>query len=133
MQECQNPNSHSPSPVPHSGNPTPGPDTLGQSWVSHAEPQRPDIVTLPEHLQLNRKQRNDSLVAEFQLSLKELGEGRRRKWAPTGLIIPSFVHLTHLPVPTMLGGHADTHPICPLAGEKSWGSFSFLFTHGEWG
>lgn len=91
-------------------------------------------MPLPEHLQLNRKQRNDSLVAEFQLSLKELGEGRTRKWAPRGLIIPSFIHLTHLPVPTMRGGgHADTHPICPLAGEKSWGGFSFLFTHGEWG
>lgn len=43
--------------------------------VSHTEPQGPDILPLPEHLQFNRKQRSDSPVAEFQLSL----EGAERR------------------------------------------------------
>lgn len=32
--------------------------------VSHAEPHRPPVLPLPEHLQLNRKQRSDSPVAD---------------------------------------------------------------------
>lgn len=57
MQEWQSPNSlHSPSQALTQETPpqdrTPG--------VSRSEPQSPDILPLPEHLQLNRKQRNDS-------------------------------------------------------------------------
>lgn len=70
--------------------------------VSHTEPQRPDILPLPEHLPLNRKQRNESPMAEFQLSLKgsggRVGEavGTSRSWDP----IPHSLN-RHLPVPTM--------------------------------
>lgn len=50
---------------------TPPQDQTAQ--VSHTEPQRPDILPLPEHLQFKRKQRNDSPMAEFQLSLEGAG------------------------------------------------------------
>lgn len=91
-------------------------------WVSGAEPKRPDILPLPEHLQLNRKQRNDSLVAEFQLSLEEAG-GRERE-AGSALKLKSWTPITplsnkHLSVPTMPGlGGMLTHILSvPLAGE----------------
>lgn len=94
-------------------------------------------MPLPEHLQLNRKQRNDSLVAEFQLSLKELGEGRTRKWAPRGLIIPSFIHLTHLPVPTMRGGgdmltHILSVPLQARSPGVAFPSFSLTENGADW-
>lgn len=64
MQERQSPNSQ---PRPSLRKPHPQDRTL---QVSHTEPQGPDILPLPEHLQFNRKQRSDSPVAEFQLSLE---------------------------------------------------------------
>lgn len=72
MQERQNPNG-SPPPSQALTQETPPQDRTAR--VSGAEPQRPDILPLPEHLQLNRKQRNDSPVAEFQLSLEGAGGG----------------------------------------------------------
>lgn len=77
MQERQSP-SCSPSPTPAQTLTQETPPQDQTSRVSHAEPQRPNILPLPEHLQLNRKQKNESPVAEFQLSLEGAGEGGGR-------------------------------------------------------
>ena len=65
----------SPSARPLLRKPHPRTGQLGSVVLS----QRPDILPLPEHLQLNRKQRNDSPVAEFQLSLEGAGAGGGRQ------------------------------------------------------
>lgn len=120
---------HPLSPGSHLGNPT----QHRTPRVNHPEPQRPDILRLPEHLQLNRKQRTKSPVWQFQLSLEGAGGRRGRQWVPRGLRVPSVTSQ----MPTMPGlrgrARADTHSSCCLGRREVLGGFSLLFAHGEWG
>lgn len=89
MQEAESQLQPSPSQALTQETPPQDRHSLGSVVLS----QRPDILPLPEHLH-NRKQRNDSLVAEFQLSLEGAGWGRwRRQDVPGGSIFDMNIYL----------------------------------------